>query len=104
MNGISSTDIMHSFPTDEKNDRVKQTIRQKVVEYMDRAEEIYKFLGRDRKSIVSTIPGKSVRQPDQIDEEMQKLKANLGGMNVIVSSSSKEIRCYLKRETECKMG
>ena len=45
--------------TDEKNEKCKQTIRQKVVEYMNRAEKLKEFLDKNNgKKLVPDGGGK----------------------------------------------
>jgi vacuolar protein-sorting-associated protein 4 len=60
----------------EKNEKCKQTIRQKVVEYMDRAEQLKKFLNEKHKSPVSE--GGSKGKEDDASEEKKKFKDSLG--------------------------
>jgi len=61
----------------EKNEKCKQTIRQKVTEYMDRAEQLKGFLAKNQgKAPVSEGGGKG--KEDDASEEKKKFKDSLG--------------------------
>jgi len=66
----------------EKNEKCKQTIRQKVVEYMNRAEKLKEFLDKGGKQPVQEGGGKSTRsngEDKEENEESKKMKENLNG-------------------------
>jgi len=65
----------------EKNEKAKQTIRQKVVEYMNRAEKLKEFLDKGQKPSAVSEGGTGSKngKDEEKDEEAKKLKDSLGG-------------------------
>lgn len=78
-------------PTDEKNDKLKELIRKKFTEYLDRAEKLKEHLAKsneDRgrsavgangaeKGVGGNTGGKKDGDDDEVDPETKKLRAGL---------------------------
>lgn len=78
----------HSFPApDEKNDKLKIIIRNKVTEYLGRAEKLKEYLARPEEArsrsaigsngTASGVGGKTKGGDDADDAEIKKLRAGL---------------------------
>jgi len=63
----------------EKNDKCKQTIKSKVVEYMQRAEKIKELLDKPQPVATSSGGGKGKDGKNENDEEKQKFQDSLSG-------------------------
>jgi len=63
----------------EKNEKCKQTIKSKVVEYMQRAEKIKELLDKPQPVATSSGGGKGKDGKSENDEEKQKFQDSLSG-------------------------
>lgn len=66
--------------TDEKNDKLKQLIRSKFVEYLDRAEKLKEHLSKNSQGSKSAIGAGGAEKSDEgVDAETKKLRSGLAG-------------------------
>ena len=100
--------------TDEKNDKLKELIRKKFTEYLDRAEKLKEHIAksdekRTRAKVGATggaggseAGGPSVKGDDD-DPEIKKLRQGLQGGQISLRTLA-DIRRDLVRITQCRMG
>lgn len=100
---------------DEKNDKLKQLIRAKFVEYLDRAEKLKEHLGKvaqienadggggSGKSTIGASSSKS--DTDDLDAETRKLRSGLSStFDARINSYAYLNRCDFDGAAECELG
>jgi vacuolar protein-sorting-associated protein 4 len=58
----------------EKNEKLKESIRRKFTEYLERAEKLKEYLAKNQKKVANTTDAGSDEDEKKPDQEQQKLK------------------------------